>query len=168
MDHLADIWDRYSVNIVLSVVVLLAFLATSYIIDLILRRIGRRAEANKSEVYRLISGSQKTVLIIIGVISALGTLGVNVSALVAGLGLTGFAFGLALKDAISNLLAGIMIVFYKPFELGDEVELAGAKGKVIDINLRYITLEGDDSHTLIPNSLFLNNKVGIAHTKATE
>ena len=51
----------------------------------------------------------------LGVITALGTIGVDVTGLVAGFGLTGFAVGFAMKDALANLLAGVMILLYRPF-----------------------------------------------------
>lgn len=92
---------------------------------------------------------------------AIGQLGFNVSALVAGLGLSGFALGFALKDAVSNLIAGVMIVIYKPCGIGDVVEISGTKGEIIDINLRYLTLSTESGKCLIPNSLILNNKLNL-------
>lgn len=88
-------------------------------------------------------------------------LGFNVSALVAGLGLTGFALGFALKDAIANLVAGIMIVIYKPIELGSIVEISGTKGEVTNINLRYISIQKEDAVDLVPNSLFLSKQITV-------
>jgi small-conductance mechanosensitive channel len=73
--------------------------------------------------------------------------------------LTGFALGFALKDAISNLIAGIMIVIYKPCEMGDLIELSGTKGRIVDINLRYLTVSTENGKCLIPNALILNNKL---------
>ena len=163
MPDLTALWDKHSANIILAFAVFATFVIVSYIISAILNSISKRVNTNKSEIYQLIASSQKTILIIIGIISALGTLGINISALVAGLGLTGFALGLALKDAVSNLVAGIMIVFYQPFELGDQIELAGVKGEVTAINLRYITIKTEQSDYLIPNSMFLNNKIGLKH-----
>jgi len=78
-------------------------------------------------------------LIIFGFITAPGTLGVNISALVAGLGLTGFALGFAFRDALPNVLAGIMILFYHPFRRGDRVVITGLEGQVTAIDLRYTT-----------------------------
>ncbi len=67
----------------------------------------------------LLARTSSITLIIFGFVTALGTLGVNVSALVAGLGLTGFALGFALKDTISNLLSGVLILLYRPFVKGN-------------------------------------------------
>ena len=94
----------------------------------------------------------RIILIIVGVITALGTIGINVSALVAGLGLTGFALGFAFKDTISNLLSGVLILLYRPFNIGDKIKVAGYKGKVISVDLRYTKLDSKDGTVLIPNS----------------
>lgn len=135
------------------------FIVAAILFDKLLKNIAGRYDASASESFRLISNSQKAILIFIGCVLALSKLGFNVSALVAGLGLTGFALGLALKDAISNLVAGMMIVLYKPIELEDSVEIAGVKGVVVDLNLRYITVKAEGAVHLVPNSLLLNSKV---------
>lgn len=87
---------------------------------------------------------------------ALSAWRVNVGALVAGLGLTGFALGFALKDVLSNLLAGVLILLYRPFQRGHRVSVTGFEGIVAEINLRYTTLDSGGKKILIPNSLLLN------------
>lgn len=154
-------------NVLSAVFIFSAFLITSLVISHTLKRFGAHFDTSSSEVFRLLSNSQKAVLIFIGVVLALSELGFNVSALVAGLGLTGFALGFALKDAISNLVAGMMIVIYKPLELGNIIEISGTKGKVVNINLRYITLQSDNITNLIPNALFLSNKLSIIDSRKT-
>jgi len=141
------------------------FTLASFLFDRALRKLGNHFDTASSEVFSILANSQKGVLIFIGSVLALSELGFDVSALVAGLGLTGFALGLALKDAISNLVAGVMIVLYKPFELGDFIEISETKGEVKDINLRYITISSEGAHNLVPNSLFLNNKLAILDVK---
>ena len=79
-----------------------------------------------------------------GLISALGTIGMNVSALVASLGLTGFAVGFAFKDFLSNILAGVMILIYKPFHVGNMISGSNFSGKVEEINLRYTRLSSEE------------------------
>lgn len=150
---------QYSGKMLLALAVLLASIFLGWLLSLLIRRLGRHKSMQRSRIYRLIANSLNTVIVGAGVISALGTLGVNVAALVAGLGLTGFALGLALKDAISNFVAGMMIVIYSPFGLDDTIELAGVKGKVVDINLRYVTLETATEVVLIPNSNFLTSAI---------
>ena len=94
----------------------------------------------------------RITIIILGLVTALGTMGIDISAIVAGLGLTGFALGFALKDTISNLLSGVLILLYRPFTIGDNIKVAGHEGKVVTIDLRYTELEYEKDRILIPNS----------------
>ncbi len=125
----------------------------------LLRGIGAKADQGKNDVFNLLGQIAKAVLLITGGITALGTLGVNVTAMVAGLGLTGFALGFALKDALSNLLAGIFLLIYRPFKRGDQVTVADFSGTVISIDLRYTTLQGKEQKILIPNSVLFTNAI---------
>ncbi|MBZ4679939.1 MAG: hypothetical protein JG763_2568 [Shewanella sp.] len=148
-------------NVIQAILVFAAFVVVSLVIDRFLKQVAARFDSAASESFRLISNSQRVVLIFIGAVLALSKLGFDVGALVAGLGLTGFALGFALKDAISNLIAGIMIVLYKPIKLGNKIDITGSRGTVVDLNLRYITVKDEGVTHLVPNSLFLNNKVSI-------
>ena len=76
----------------------------------------------------LLAKAGRIALIVAGGIAGFGTMGIDVSSLVAGLGLTGFALGFAFRDALSNLLAGIMIMIYQPFTPNDTIEVSGLKG----------------------------------------
>src|SRR5262249_2389900 len=81
----------------------------------------------------------------------------DVSALVAGLGLTGFALGFALKDIVSNALSGILVLVYRPFRLLDSIKVTDLEGAVTEINLRYTVLEAGGKIILIPNSFLFPN-----------
>jgi small conductance mechanosensitive channel len=97
----------------------------------------------------------------LGSVTALGTVGINVSALVAGLGLTGFALGFGLKDILSNLVSGILILLYRPFSIHDRISVGGMEGIVTDIDLRYTRLEKEGKAFLIPNSMLITNTIGL-------
>jgi small-conductance mechanosensitive channel len=104
----------------------------------------------------------------VGGIVALGTLGIDVSALVAGLGLTGLAIGLALKEIISNALAGILVIIYKPFKENDRVGVTTFEGRVTEINLRFTTLESGGKKIYIPNAMVISNAVVVDKTPPAE
>ena len=106
-------------------------------------------------------------LVIIGIISGLGTTGVNIMPLITGLGLTGFALGFAFKDFLSNILAGIMIIIHRPFILGDEITVSGLSGKIVNIDLRYTALSSDDKIYLIPNTTLLTTPITITNPEET-
>lgn len=100
-------------------------------------------------------------VVVFSVVTALGTLGINVSALVAGLGLTGFALGFALKDTISNILSGVLILLYQPFKIGQTVKIAGYEGVVLTIDLRYTELNSEGNKILIPNAKLFTEPVTV-------
>jgi len=139
-------------DILLGVIIFLAFILLAKAFQIMLEKLIISKTENKN-ISNIISGIAKNIIVIMGFITALGTVGINVSAIVAGLGLTGFAFGFAFKDMLSNFISGVLIFIYEPFQLNDIIIVDGKEGKVIDINLRYITLETDEMKILVPNSV---------------
>lgn len=116
-------------------------------------------ETGPRPVFDLLASCARYGLLILGVVTAMGALGINVNAIVASLGLTGFALGFALKDALSNLLAGAMILVYQPYYHGDKIKVQTFEGVVTKIDLRYTTLDSGSEKFLIPNSVMLNNAI---------
>lgn len=147
-----------------AAMVFIAFWMVSLVVEKTARRIGRRSHLS-TELLALIGRTASIALIVLGGITALGTAGVNVSALVAGLGLTGFALGFALKDALSNLLAGLLILIYRPFKRHDRISVAGFEGIVIETDLRYTTLQDEGKKILIPNSTLFTNSIILLEEK---
>jgi small-conductance mechanosensitive channel len=142
--------------------VFFGFWICSVILKKFMARAIKRAPSNKKDVLSLLAKACRIALLVVGGIAGFGTLGIDVSALVAGLGLTGFALGFALRDALSNLLAGIMILIYQPFTRNDTIEVSGLKGEVIEIDLRYTSLESDGERILIPNSTLFKNPIKVS------
>lgn len=137
-----------------SIIILLVFWLVGSLLDRFIRRVGGRAGINP-DVLGLMAWSGKIVVLSVGVVTACGTVGIDVGALLAGLGLTGFAIGFALKDIISNWLSGVLILVYEPFRRGDYVSIAntpGLEGTVVAIDFRYTSLEKDGKIVLVPNA----------------
>lgn len=91
---------------------------------------------------------------------ALGTLGVDTTPIVAGVGMVGAAAGFALKDVGSNLISGVIIATSGTFHTGDELVIGTTKGKVMAMDLKYLYLEtpeGDLVH--VPNSVAVSSTV---------
>jgi small conductance mechanosensitive channel len=83
---------------------------------------------------------------------ALDKFGVQTAPLVAGIGVAGVGIGLALQGVLSNLVAGLLIIFTKPFRVGEYIELLGVEGQVTTIALFATTLQhADRSRVVIPN-----------------
>ncbi len=87
------------------------------------------------------------------VIAALSQLGIETTSLVAIIAGAGLAIGLALQGSLSNLAAGVMIILFRPFKLGDVVDISGVIGKVEEISIFTTSLTtGDNQLVIIPNS----------------
>lgn len=92
------------------------------------------------------------LIMLLGVIIAIAQLGVEVGPLLAGLGIAGFVVGFALQDTLSNFASGLMILVYRPFDVGDAVEAGGVTGKVDQMNLvSTMILTFDNQLLIVPN-----------------
>ena len=147
-------------TLLLAIGIFILFWVGGIIFKSIVQRIMNEKSLH-ANISRVLGSIIKNIMLILGLITALGTLGVNISAIVAGLGLTGFAFGFAFKDMLSNFISGALIFIYEPFKLGDTIEVEGKTGKVIDINLRYVTIEAEDQRVLVPNSISVSKVISV-------
>ncbi|HEY5316300.1 MAG TPA: mechanosensitive ion channel domain-containing protein [Pirellulales bacterium] len=167
---MTTIWESVAATILLflprivgGAVVLLVFWGLGRLAFRLIVRLPK-LEARAPELTHLMARTVKLCLELFGVVTALGTLGIEVSALVAGLGLTGFAFGFALKDIISNALSGVLIIFFRPFKQGDRISVFSSlafEGTVVEINLRYTVLDAEEKTVFIPNSILFTNAVSV-------
>ena len=148
-------------DIAAGIAVFIGFWICSVVLKSVMARAINHAPSAKKNVLSLLTKAGRIALIVVGGIAGFGTFGIDVSALITGLGLTGFALGFALRDALSNLLAGIMILIYQPFSRNDTIEVSGLKGKIVEIDLRYTSLESDGARILIPNSTLFKNPIKI-------
>jgi small conductance mechanosensitive channel len=108
------------------------------------------------------------LLIVIIVLAALNNLGINTTSFVAVLGAAGLAVGLAFKDTVANIGAGVLLIFFKPFKVGDFIQAAGESGTVEEINLFSVMLTtGDNKQIIIPNSSVLGKSITNFSAKET-
>lgn len=105
-------------------------------------------------ITRFLQNLANAVLLVVVIIAALNRLGVETSSMLAVLGAAGLAIGLALKDSLSNIASGVLMVVFRPFRVGDFVETAGQRGKVGKISVFYTELlTPDNKLVIVPNSL---------------
>lgn len=112
------------------------------------------ARANIEETLREFLGSiVQAILTIVIIIAALEQLGVDTNSVLAIFAAAGLAIGLAFKDSLSNFAAGIMVILFKPFKLGDYVEAAGVSGTVEHIRIFNTMMRtGDNREITVPNA----------------
>ncbi|VAW40108.1 Potassium efflux system KefA protein / Small-conductance mechanosensitive channel [hydrothermal vent metagenome] len=103
-------------------------------------------------------------ILIAVIVAALGYLGVKTTSLLGMLAAAGLAIGLALKDSLSNFASGVMIVMFRPFKIGDFVEVAGQSGKIAEIKIFSTILNTNDNKlVIIPNGQITSDSI-INHT----
>jgi small conductance mechanosensitive channel len=92
------------------------------------------------------------LIMLLGLIIAIAQLGIEVAPLLAGLGIAGFVVGFALQDTLSNFASGLMILVYRPFDVGDVIEAGGVMGTVDQMNLvSTMVLTFDNQLLVVPN-----------------
>jgi len=148
-------------RLITAALLIAVFWIGARMVQAVIMRVARRGDAALYDVLQLTGRIVFGTVMVIGVIMALDTVGVKVNAIIAGLVLSGFAFGLATRDALTNVLSGFLIIIYRPFRLGDRLVVTGIEGTVSNVDLRYTTLSTDDRTVLIPNSTMFNSTVVI-------
>jgi len=101
----------------------------------------------------IVNISRKAIFLV-GFVVALSMLEVNIGPLLAAIGAAGFIMGFALQGTLSNFAAGIMILVYRPYDVGDLVDVAGAFGTVDAMTIVSTTLrKPDNQKVVIPNNM---------------
>jgi small conductance mechanosensitive channel len=94
------------------------------------------------------------------IIAALGRLGVNTSSFVAVIAAAGLAIGFALQGSLANFAAGVMLIFFRPFKVGDYVEAGGVSGTVEEVQIFMTALKTPDNKAVVvPNSAITGGNI---------
>ena len=110
----------------------------------------------------------KYVVIIFTVLAVLNQFGVQTASLIALLGAAGLAIGLALQGTLSNVAAGVMLLIFRPYKVGDFVEVGGQSGTVHELSLFVTELNtGDNVRIIVPNSQIWGNAIRNVSFNAT-
>ena len=118
----------------------------------LVHRGGQRASLDET-IVPFLSGLAYYVVLAIVFVAALGMIGIQTASLLAVLGAAGLAVGLALQGTLSNFAAGVMLLLFRPFRVGEYIEAAGTAGTVASIGLFVTTLNTPDNvQILVPNS----------------
>ena len=141
-------------KLLVFVLIILAFRALSRLVNRFIKSVLDKPSANFSALLKNILVSVSgAVIMVIGIFVALSQIGISLGPALAGLGVAGFIIGFALQDTLGNFAAGGMILFYRPYDVNDFVEVSGASGLVKKMNLVSTTITTFDNQTLvIPNS----------------
>ncbi len=142
----------YGLQALGAVVILLAGKVGSSLGARIVVGLLQRAKADAT-VTSFVSSLVRYGILVFAVIAALAKFGVQTASFVAVLGAAGLAVGLALQGSLSNFAAGVLILIFRPFNVGDFVTIGGASGTVVLIGIFTTTLHSPDNQKIVvPNS----------------
>jgi small conductance mechanosensitive channel len=158
-ENLGTLVVEWLVKLTSAVLVFALFYLAWLIINRIVRSLLKRSQQDETTRTFITTLTKYTVLII-GGLTALNAGGVDISAVLASLGIAGITIGFAARDAFSNLISGLLIFLDRPFVIGDLIEVGGNYGLVDQITLRSTRIITPDGRMLaVPNSEMINKTV---------
>jgi small conductance mechanosensitive channel len=150
-DLILDLAVRYGFQVLGAIVILVVGFVASWWVGLAVERPLARM-ALEPPMRRLMVRVVRIVVLLFTLVIALDKFGFQIAPLVAGIGVAGLGVGIALQGVLSNVIAGLTIIFTKPFRVGEHIEIVGMKGDVHSIELFSTTLlHPDHSRIIIPN-----------------
>jgi len=140
---------------------------TVVILQVLEKRVVDQTETKADDViFDLLNRFAGVIIYVVAIILALDLLGINVMPFIAGAGVLGIAIGFAAKDTLSNLIAGVLLIIDRPFEIGDRIEVWTAPsgsstwGDVIDIGIRATKIKTTDNIVIIiPNNEIMKRDI---------
>ena len=153
---LVDSGPGYMVKLLLFVGILFVFRFATRVVRTGLEKALDASNLNLSQLARrMIVATTSNLVMLFGILVALSQLGISLGPLLAGLGVAGFVVGFALQDTLGNFAAGVMILLYRPYDMGDLIDVGGVFGKVDKMSLVSTSL------LTLDNQLFVvpNNKI---------
>lgn len=159
LDFIKNKAYEYGSRLLGSIILLIVGL---WLIKFLVKLIDRSLEKSKIDqsLHSFIISLSKFGLKIILFITVAATLGVQETSLITALGAAGLAIGLALQGSLSNFAGGVLILAFRPFNVGDYIEAQGFAGTVKEIQILYtILLTPDNKKVVIPNGELSNHSV---------
>ena len=159
INSLIEIGSSIGISLLMALAILIV---GRQLVKLILRLITVALEKSKVEdtVRIFVTNLLNTLLMILVFIAAINQLGIETTSIIAVLGAAGLAIGLALQGSLSNFAAGILIVIYRPYKVGDYIEAGNHAGTVKDIQIFSTVLKTPDNKiVVVPNGSIMNGSI---------
>ncbi len=155
MEMIVDFAQAHAALVVNAAKALLVLVAGWIFAGLVSRTIRKRVMANENlddTIGTFVASIIRWVILLMTAIAVLGLFGIQATSLVAIMGAATLAIGMALQGTLSDLAAGFMLILFRPYKLGQFVEVAGTAGTVKDINLFVTELATPDNvQIIVPN-----------------
>ena len=142
-----------------SLIILVACLVAAKLILALTRRLAGRSKMD-DRVRRYILGGVKAMLYVVVILIVAQSLGIPVTSLIALVSVFGLAVSLAIQDVLSNVAGGMVILFSKPFSIGDYIETTDGEGTVVEISLTHTKLDTyGGQRVMLPNKAVVAGKI---------
>jgi small conductance mechanosensitive channel len=159
LDHVVPFLTTYALQVLGAVVILVAGRIAAGLGARLTRRAMTRGNVDDSLV-GFAASLVKGAIIVFAAIAALAKFGIQTASFVAVLGAAGLAVGLALQGSLSNFAAGVLILLFRPFRVGDVIDSSDSRGKVQEIGiLTTILATPDNQKIILPNASVMSNKI---------
>lgn len=159
LNRFFDLAVNFAPRLLMAIIVLIAGLWMANIFSKIIIKAMKRSDIDLS-LQTFFSSFLSILLKILIFISVAGMLGIEMTSFIAILGAAGLAVGLALQGSLANLAGGVLILFFKPFKVGDYIEAQNYSGTVRGIQVFSTVLVTPDNKTIIiPNGNLSNNSI---------
>jgi len=155
LDTVIEQGPKLLIKVFLMILIIYLAIRLSHLVEIGINRALDSSRAQVSHLLRrMVVSTGRNLIVMVGVLIALSQIGISLGPLLAGLGIAGFIIGFAMQDALSNFASGMLILFYRPFDVGDTVEVGGVRGKVRSMSLVNTTIMTFDNQALVvPNNL---------------
>lgn len=144
---------EWATNILLAILILLVGIWIANRVYSLVVGVSKKYEKLDDTLFRFLGSVARYIVLAFVFIAILNRFGVQTASIVALLGAVGLAVGLALQGAMSNLAAGLMLLIFRPYKVGDFIDAAGRFGQVTEIDMFTTILQTfDNQNIIIPNS----------------
>jgi small conductance mechanosensitive channel len=162
----AEVWTmiqttgvELGINLITAIAI---FFVGKWVVNLVIKGMLNAMQKSDMDVTlrRFIANLLRMLLMLFVIIAAIHQLGVQTASLIALLGAAGLAVGLALQGSLSNFAAGVLIVLFRPYKVGDWIEGGGVSGAVEEVQILTTVLKtGDNKRVIIPNSQIMGSTI---------
>lgn len=158
-NQLSELMSSFGISLFIALFILLI---GRQVVKILIKVISSALERSNTEdtVRIFVTNLLNTLLMIVVFIAAINQLGIQTTSIIAVLGAAGLAIGLALQGSLSNFAAGILIVIYRPYKVGDYIQADNHLGTVDDIQIFSTVLKTPDNKlVIVPNGSIMNGSI---------
>lgn len=160
----AGLWDSlrtlgmdFGIKAAIAIIIFFVGRSIARLVTKILRNVMQSQEVDKILESFVCNLAYWTLMIFV-IIAAINQIGVQTTSLIAVIGAASLAVGLALQGSLANFAAGVLIIMFRPYRVGDFVEAAGISGVVLQVQiLTTILITGDNKQIIVPNGQIMGS-----------